>query len=126
MPIRDPAEYGPVYAESFNSGDVDVLLALYEPGVAMLPQPGSGQAVMGIDAVRQVLSGFLATQGRMEGDVTKVVQAGELALVCTDWRLTGTSPDGTPVDLSGQATDVLRQQADSTWRIVIDNPFGAA
>jgi ketosteroid isomerase-like protein len=126
MPISDPTEFGRVYVESFNSGSLDALLALYEPGIAMLPQPGSGEAVTGTDAVRQVLSGFLATKGRMDGDVRKVVRSGELALVCTDWSLTGNGQDGNPVDVRGQATDVLRQQADGTWRIVIDNPFGVA
>ena len=126
MPISDPSEFGEVYFESFNSGSLDALLALYEPGIAMLPQPGSGEAVTGTDAVRQVLSGFLATQGRMDGGLKKVVRSGELALVCTDWRLIGNGQDGNPVDLRGQATDVLRQQVDGTWRIVIDNPFGVA
>jgi ketosteroid isomerase-like protein len=126
MPISDPAEFGRVYFECFNSGSLDALLALYEPGIAMLPQPGSGEAVSGTDAVRQVLSGFLATKGRMVGDVKKVVRSGELALVCTDWGLRGNSQDDNPVDLRGQATDVLRQQPDGTWRIVIDNPFGVA
>jgi ketosteroid isomerase-like protein len=60
----------------------------------------------------------------MDGDVKKVVRSGELALVCTNWGLTGNGQDGNPVNLSGQATDVLRQQADGTWCIVIDNPFG--
>jgi hypothetical protein len=60
MPIRDPAEFGRVYFESFNSGRLDALMALYEPGIATLPQPGP---VTGTDAVRPVLSGFLATKG---------------------------------------------------------------
>jgi ketosteroid isomerase-like protein len=32
--------------------------------------------------------------------------------------------DGNPVNLTGTATDVLHQQSDGTWRIVIDNSWG--
>jgi ketosteroid isomerase-like protein len=109
MPIRDPAEFRRVYCESFNSGSLDALLALYEPGIAMLPQPGSGEAVTGTDAVQQVLSGFLATNGRMDGDVKEVVRSGELALVCTDWGLTGTWA-GAPLELQS-----ARCLLDQTW-----------
>ena len=36
----------------------------------------------------------------------------------------GTGADGNPVNFTGTATDVLRQQSDGTWRIIIDNPWG--
>jgi len=36
----------------------------------------------------------------------------------------GTGPDGNPVNLASTATDVLRQQPDGTWRVIIDNPWG--
>jgi hypothetical protein len=35
-----------------------------------------------------------------------------------------TDPQGNAVELSGQASDVLRRQADGTWLLVIDNPYG--
>ena len=28
------------------------------------------------------------------------------------------------VNIAGKATDVLRQQSDGTWHILIDNPWG--
>jgi hypothetical protein len=54
----------------------------------MLPQSGSGEAVIGIDAVRQVLSGFHATKGHIDRDVRKVGRSSKLALVCADIGLT--------------------------------------
>jgi ketosteroid isomerase-like protein len=41
------------------------------------------------------------------------------------WTLNGTSPEGGPVEIAGQTSDVLRRQSDGNWLIVIDNPFGA-
>ncbi len=36
----------------------------------------------------------------------------------------GRGEDGKPVTLASQAKDVVRRQADGSWRYVIDNPFG--
>ncbi len=55
--------------------------------------------------------------------VTRVLEADDLALVVGTWTFEGTGPDGEPVRLSA---DVLRRQADGTWRFVIDNPWGTA
>ncbi|MFD1532559.1 hypothetical protein [Pseudonocardia aurantiaca] len=46
------------------------------------------------------------------------------ALLVVDWSLRGTAPDGTSVDMSGTAADVVRRDPDGTWRYLVDNPFG--
>jgi ketosteroid isomerase-like protein len=56
--------------------------------------------------------------------VTRVLQASDLALVVGTWSFTGTAPDGEAVKLTGHNADVLRRQADGSWRFVIDNPWG--
>ena len=48
----------------------------------------------------------------------------ELALYHSKWSMRGTGPDGAQVEVSGQSSDVLRRQADGTWKIAIDNPWG--
>jgi ketosteroid isomerase-like protein len=40
------------------------------------------------------------------------------------WSFDGTAPDGETVWLEAKNADVLRRQADGTWRFVIDNPWG--
>jgi uncharacterized protein (TIGR02246 family) len=125
VPIREPAEYSRVFFETFNSGDLEAIMGLYEPGAALVPQAGA-PPLTGSAALREALAGFLAVKGRMEGEARKVVQVGDVALVLTDWRLSGSGPDGTPLHMAATATDVLRRQPDGTWRIAIDNPFGTA
>ena len=56
----------------------------------------------------------------------KVLQTGDIALSFCDWTLVGTGPDGEPIEMAGQTSDVLRQQSDGSWRIVIENPWGSA
>ena len=63
-------------------------------------------------------------KGTLDLKVKRVLETGGLALVAGDWSFTGTGPDGTPVTLTGHNADVLRHQADGSWRFVIDNPWG--
>jgi ketosteroid isomerase-like protein len=63
-------------------------------------------------------------RGKLESKIKRVFQTSNLALVISEWSFSGTGPDGNPVNLASTATDVLRQQPDGTWRVIIDNPWG--
>jgi ketosteroid isomerase-like protein len=62
--------------------------------------------------------------GNLQSKVKGVVQADNIALVSTEWSFSGTGSNGKPVSLGGKASDVLRQQSDGAWHILIDNPWG--
>ena len=108
--------------DGINTGNLDGLMSLYEPDAAFAAQPGS--LAHGVAGVRQSLAAFLAMKGTLDLKVTRVLEAGGLALVAGAWSFTGTGPDGKPVTLTGHNADVLRRQADGSWRFVIDNPWG--
>ena len=129
MPGNTPEELHRVLAEAFDSGDVDTLVALYEPGAALIVQPGE-EPVNGTEAIREAYNGVLswfAEKPKFELRFGKAFQAGDdLALVISRWTLTGSRQDGSPLEMTGQTSDVVRRQADGSWRLAIDNPFGDA
>ena len=106
-----------------NAGDLDSLMPLYESEAAFATQPGS--LAPGTTGIRQALSAFISMNGTLDLEVTRVLEAGDLALVIGVWSFDGTGPDGEPVHLAAKNADVLRRQPDGTWRFVIDNPWGA-
>ncbi len=112
------------FAERFNAGDLDGLLALYAPGGVFVPAPGA--AVGTPAAIREATAGFLAAKVPIELAVRHVYRAGEVALAVVDWSMRGTAADGRALALSGTATDVLRRSPDGRWAYLIDNPFGGA
>ena len=105
-----------------NSGSLDSLMPLYESDAAFATEPGS--LAHGAPGVGEALTGFIAMNGKLDLEVTRVLEAGDLALVIGVWSFDGTGPDGEPVRLEAKNADVLRRQPDGTWRFVIDNPWG--
>jgi len=123
MAAREPDEAHRLWAERFNGGDLEGLVAFYEPNAILMPQPG--QAVSGTAAIREALGGFLSLKPTFDWVETKpAIRSGDLALLHSRWTLSGTGPDGSPLSLSGTTADVVRRQADGTWLFAIDNPWG--
>ena len=117
-----PKELLSSYVEKFNLRNVSSLMNMYEPDACFVVQPT--QVVTGIENIRQNLQSFIDMNGNLETKVTGVIQTSNLALVNTEWSFKGTGPDGKPINVAGRAVDLLRQQQDGTWRILIDNPWG--
>jgi uncharacterized protein (TIGR02246 family) len=113
-----------LFSRLLAEGDLDGMLELYEPEAAFAPQPG--ETVTGREGIRAALEAFLAVKPRMEGRIQRVLEAGDTALVANRWRLSGTAPDGSPVEMAATSADVLRRRPDGSWGIVIDDPWGAA
>jgi len=101
---------------------LEAALALYEPGATFVAEPG--RSVTGTDAIREVLTGFLAMKPTFTIEVPLVVQAGDTALLHSKWTLTGTGPDGSAVNMEGQGIEVVRRQSSGNWLFVVDNPWG--
>jgi uncharacterized protein (TIGR02246 family) len=110
--------------EGINAGDLERLLPLYESEAAFATQPGS--LAHGALGIREALTGFIAMDGTLDLEVTRVLEVDDLALVTGVWSFDGTGPDGEPVHIEAQNADVLRRQPDGSWRFVIDNPWGTA
>jgi uncharacterized protein (TIGR02246 family) len=121
MPASRPEDMSSVWEQAFNSGDVEQVMALYEPDAVLIPEPG--QVARGTDAIRQALLGFVGLKLPIRLENKRVLTSGDLAMVSNTWKMAGTGPDGSPLDLGGNTMEVLRRQPDGTWRYVFDDPF---
>jgi uncharacterized protein (TIGR02246 family) len=123
MPATEPDQLHRLFEQAFNAGDLDALMALYEPDAALIPQPGV--LTEGTAAIREALQWFLDRRGQIALDTKLVVRVGDVAFLANRWSLTGgTMPDGSPAQLGAATAEVARRQSDGTWRYVIDNAWG--
>jgi ketosteroid isomerase-like protein len=123
VPVTKPEDMNAAFAEAVNSGEIERLLALYEPDALLAPRPG--ERARGEPEIGQALSDLLALEGRMTSTNIYCMQVDDLALLQGDWRFSATAPDGTPIELAGRSAEVVRRQGDGSWRYVIDHPFGS-
>jgi uncharacterized protein (TIGR02246 family) len=122
MSARTPEDWPYDFARSLNAGDLEAVVALYEPGASVVLGPG--ETVVGHDGVRRMVGSMIETQTQMQCRVAAVVTVGDVALVYNDWRRTAVDPSGRTTNLGGTAIEVLRSQSDGTWKLVIGDPPG--
>lgn len=120
MPAHTPEELHSHYAAMVTAGDLDGLLRLYEQDATF--NGGSAGLVRGRAAIGERLGGFVAQRPTFELRTRAVVQAGEIALLASDWHFITTTEDGEKVDREGTSVEVARRQPDRTWLYLIDEP----
>lgn len=123
MAVQTPEDMHPTFEAAFNARDLEALLALYEAGAALMPEPGV--VVTGQAAMREALATLLALPGALTMTTKALIATDDLVLLHAAWTLDGAGPGDTPVALAGYSSEVVRRQPDGTWRYILDNPYGA-
>jgi uncharacterized protein (TIGR02246 family) len=121
--MQTPAHTVNQLVEAINRADLEGAVALYEKDAVLVAQPG--QVARGDAELKKALAGFISMRATLRSDAYQVIEAGDIALYISRWRLDGTSPDGQAVSMAGESSDVLRRQRDGRWLIALDNPWGA-
>src|SRR5437588_8704071 len=92
---KEPEDLSRFFLERANAGDVEGVVALYEPG-AVLVGPG-GQEITGTQALRQAYTQLFAGKPKFEGETRRAIHNGDLALTSTQFTTSSLGPDGNPV-----------------------------
>lgn len=112
------------FTDAMHRGDLNSAAACYGDGAVLLAQPNA--RAQSPSEIRTALGQFIALRPTLVTTDSVVVEASEIVLYIGRWRLNGVAPDGTPVVMQGESTDVLRRHTDGRWRIALDNPWGTA
>lgn len=109
-PAQEPEDLSRLFVERANAGDVEGLVALYEPG-AVLATSG-GDVAEGVEQIRRFYSELLAAGPTfVQGEQRPAIRVGELALTSTTLAGGG-----------GATAEVARRQPDGSWRWILDQP----
>jgi ketosteroid isomerase-like protein len=120
MPAHQPTQLHALFAQAFNRGELDELLALYEPNATVVV---GGEPVAGHHSVRTALERWLAAGGQMVLDTRAVIEGPDgLVVLHGAWAIASPEAPPSATVRRGLSTEVARRQSDGTWRFVIDNP----
>jgi hypothetical protein len=104
---NQPNDLEKLFVERANAGDIEGLLALYEP--AAVVAFGGGQVAVGLEQIREGLVEFLAGQPRLAASAqADPLCSGDLAL---------TSSRAGNGDVTAE---IARRQPDGRWLWVVD------
>jgi uncharacterized protein (TIGR02246 family) len=120
--LTDPESTQTLFQRYVGDGKIERLLELYEPDGALIQK--DGRLLLGIAAIREHLANLLALEPSLQSKVVTKVVVADVAMLFSEWRLTGTSSDGKSFESTGSSFDVVRRKPDGTWRIAIDSPHG--
>jgi len=106
-------------AAAFNTGDLSTVMSMYDSTRIIVPEPG--KPVSGQTKFEEAVKAILSIKGQMEIRTVYCLQTGNIAVGRSEWSIT----DGNEVKISAKGIEVMRQQDDGSWKIVIDHAFGA-
>lgn len=109
MAAKHPNDLGRQFVERANAGDVDGLVALYEPDAVLAFPPGD--IATGHAQIRAVYQDFLATEPVLApGHPRPALISGDLALTSTELA------DGSVT------VEIAHRQPDGSWLWAVDQP----
>ena len=120
--LLTPTSVNQILVESLNSRNLEPLMSIHEDGASLILR--DGRAITGLAAIRAHYLALFPLSPKMEIAAARVISSPGLAVLIADWRLTGTTAGGEQFEEVGRTYDVVREQADGTWRAVFDSPWG--
>jgi len=105
--------------EFFAVGDLDGVISLYETDAVFIEVDGVSR---GLTEIRSAHQRFAGSGLALTLHDSATFEMGDLALVHWTWTVS----DEKGAVMEGTSAEVLRRQADGSWKFVIDNSDGAA
>lgn len=97
------------------NGDLEMVLSLYDAEAVFANQ--GGEVTRGPYALKAELAPIAEEKTRFDFNAKRVVETVDIALMHTQWSLSGTTP------ITVYAIEVARRQPDETWRWLIGDPY---
>ena len=120
----EPEGVIPSLVERFNSGKVEVMMALYAPEAVFIAN--DGRTITEHTEIAARLERDLKLGLPLKAKARHVFVGDDTAQIVVDWSIDGKGPDGKDIHLGGSASDIVRRGADGRWRYIIDNNQGTA
>jgi len=117
-----PEDWPRLFVEHLNSGDLDAVVALYAPNTRFVGR--SGETIVGRDRIRDMLTRMIRSKTKLQSRVIKAISVDDVAVLYTDFQGTTMDASERTMDVRYNAVEVLRQQPDGCWKLIVGDPNG--
>jgi ketosteroid isomerase-like protein len=122
---RTPEDCNRILLAALEAGDLETSVAMYEASAVLFKK--SGETMLGLDAIRQNNASLIALKPRFSIAFIKTAISGDGSIATNRMKvgLKATGADGKAIEGENYTLEVLRKQADGSWRYIIDDPYGS-
>jgi len=104
--------------DAFAQGDINTVMNCYAQNAVVVGEPGKKQ--QGDSQLRAMFGSYIEAGVNFRYGKHEVIVNEHTALHLMKW----THPQIDGNDVSAMSVAVLQKQADGTWKMIIDHPFG--
>ena len=115
-----PEDWPRLFVQYLNSGDLEALTALYAPNARFVG--GSGETIVGHDRIRDMLTRMIRLKTKLQSQVLRAISVDDVAVLYTDFQGTTMDASEKTIDVRYNAIEVLRQQPDGCWKLIVGDP----
>lgn len=121
----EPADCNRILLAALENGDIDTSVALYEPSAVLFKK--SGNTMTGHDAIRENNAALIALRPKFTIEFIKTSISGDGSIATNRMKavMEGSDQNGKIIRGAIHTLEVVRKQADGSWRYVIDDPYGS-
>jgi uncharacterized protein (TIGR02246 family) len=117
-----PEDWPSVFEQNLNTGDLDAVMALYEPDARFVAR--SGETIVGRDRIRDALAAMIRSKTRLQSRAIKATTVDDVALLYTDFQGDAVDASGKTIEARYKAIEVLSRQPDGAWKLIVGDPNG--
>lgn len=121
---RTPAGTVSYFRRCIKTGDVSGAISCFDVQGVYIDR--DGVAIRGLQQIELAMRHLCVWRPDIKGGKSHVTIIDDVAIWLDKWEMTGTTPDGHVINLSGHTTCLMKRNKAGIWLWWVDNPFGAA
>jgi hypothetical protein len=117
-----PEDWPRFFVQHLNSGNLEAVVAFYAPNARIRGDIRGNDRRSRQD--RDVLSRMIRSKTKLQSLVSKAIRADDVPLLYTDFQGIAIDTSEKLIDIRNNAIEVLCQQRDGCWKVIVGNPNG--
>ncbi|MNJ98259.1 SnoaL-like domain protein [compost metagenome] len=112
------------FRHCIKNGDVTGALSCFHAQAVYIDR--DGKELRGLDEIQSAMNNICALKLDIKGGTPHIAVVDDLAMWLDQWEMTGNTPEGHPIKMTGHTSCVMKRNEDGNWLWIVDNPFGSA